>query len=150
MAEKSPGEERAKGLYQAAVEHAKGLAPHFQPGYGTKELTPDEIDLLFDQRALSVEQEHELWRATKEDGTPMYSPEEIGTKVFPERLKLASGGGRFEPKDQHAWINKQAKRAEQRRAQQQAMTEPDPMMTEPTPLPSEPQQSTEPMYGEEV
>lgn len=145
MTETSPGGERAEGLYREALERARGQAPHFQPGYGTKELTPDEIDLLWDQRALSVEQEHELWRAVNEDGTPRYSPEEIGAQVFDQRLRLASGGGRIEPKDQHAWVNKQAKRAEQRRAQQPALTESDPMAMPPPP--SEPQP---PMYGEEV
>lgn len=116
----SPDERRVKGLYQAALENAKGLATHFQPGYGTKELTPADTDMLWNERALSVEQEHDLWRAVKPDGTPQFTPEEIGLQVFPKRLGLMQGGGRIEPKAQHAWVNTQARRVEKQRQQQMA------------------------------
>jgi hypothetical protein len=117
-----------EGLYQAMRKRAADLAPHFAPGYGTKAMTPDDLDAVWNRRAMPLEQEWELHRQKKDDGTPLYTPAQIGLLVFPEREKLAKSGGRVEPSEWISWSNQQAKRqAAKREAQQRQLETPPPM-----------------------
>lgn len=109
-----------RGAMEAAIEKAKGLAPYFGPGYGAKKVQPDEINTAWNTREMSVEQEWDLWRQRKPDGSPMYTPEEIGLKVFPHRERLAKSGGRIQPRDWIAWANQQAERQFKQSGQQPA------------------------------
>lgn len=109
-----------EGLYQAMRKRAEGLANHFKPGYDTKELTPDDVETIWNRRHLTIEQEWELWRAVNPDGTPMYTPEMIGSMVFKDREGLIRSGGRVEPKEWTRFANQTAKRMAERRAQRQA------------------------------
>lgn len=130
-------EDFTAGLYKAAIESAKQLAPFFQPGYGTKEMTPQEELTLWNERKIPPEQEHDLWRQgrTPDRPGPILSPEEIGATVYPNRMQMMQAGGRIEPKDQHAYANKMAQKAEaQRQAQQADPNQPDPTMTTPAPI----------------
>lgn len=125
----TPTPEFIEGLYNAMRKRAADMAPHFAPGYGTKEMTPEDTELVWNRRAMPVEQEWALWRAVKEDGTPMYTPAQIGMQVFPEREKLAKSGGRVEPKEWITFSNTLAKRmAAKREGQQQAAMAAPPMM----------------------
>jgi hypothetical protein len=115
-----------EGLYEAMRKRAADLAPNFAPGYGTKEMTPEDVDLVWNRRVMPVEQEWELWRQTKPDGTPMYTPNQIGLLVFPDREKFAKSGGRVEPAEWIPFVNQTAKRMAAKREAQAALS-PDPM-----------------------
>src|SRR5688572_9510132 len=88
-----------KGLYEAMKKRAADIAPQFAPGYGTKELTPDDAYEIWHRRAMPLEKEWALWGETLPDGSPKYTPEQIGLLVFPDREKYVKSGGRIEPKD---------------------------------------------------
>jgi hypothetical protein len=98
-------EQHLRGLWDQMKARAKGMSIVYGPGYDNKPLSREEEKTLFRQRALSVEQEHELWRATNQDGSPMYTPERIGQLVFDQREKLAKSGGRIEPKQWIKYLN---------------------------------------------
>ena len=119
-----------EGLYEAMRKRAADLAPHFSPGYGTAELDSEDLETLWDRRAMPLEKEWELHRAMKTDGTPLYTPAQIGQLVFPERAKLAASGGRVEPKEQIKWVNRTAQRMAEKRAQRQAALEQPPDIPE--------------------
>lgn len=97
-----------RGLWDATKAKAAGMAAYAAPGMGGRELSDEEIAQAWNTRALSVEQEWDLWRQRKPDGSPQYTPEEIGMQVFPHREKLAKSGGRVEPKDWIGWANRRA------------------------------------------
>lgn len=109
-----------EGLYRAMRRRAETLAAHFQPGYDAKELDGDDFEALWNRRHLTIEQEWELWRARNTDGTPMHTPEMIGSMVFRDREKLIKSGGRVEPKEWISFANTTAKRMAAKRAQQQS------------------------------
>lgn len=123
MADEAPSKKLVAGLYKAMLGRARSLAPHFEPGDGSKKLTPDDELTVWNYRELDQEQEWELWRAVKPDGTPQLTPEEIGDKVFPKRRPLITGGGRIEPKEQIAYAMRIAKRAQQRAEAEQTTPE---------------------------
>lgn len=117
-----------RGLFDATIERAKGLAGYMDPGMGGKRLSDDEIDAAWNTRALTVEQEWNLWRQgrTPESvarGERMLSPEEIGMQVFPHREKLGKSGGRIMPKAYADWVNQRANREEKKRQTQAATSE---------------------------
>lgn len=116
-----------EGLYQAMRARAATMAPHFQPGYGAQELDGDDLETLWNHRSLTLEQEWELWRARNPDGTPMYTPELIGSMVFKDREGLIRSGGRVEPKEWIGWANSTAKRMQARREAKQVALEAAPM-----------------------
>jgi hypothetical protein len=121
-----PDEGFLEGLYQAMRSRAQGMAPMFQPGADSTELTPDDKFTLWERRAIPLEQEWELWRAKNPDGTPMYTREQIGLMVFRDREKLSKSGGHLEPKEWIAEANHLAREASKRRAAaQMAMTPPE-------------------------
>lgn len=121
----TPTPEFIEGLYDAMRKRAADMAPSFAPGYGTKKMTPEDVETVWNRRAMPVEQEWELWRAVKPDGSPMYTPAQIGMQVFPEREKFAKSGGRVEPKEWITFANQTAKRmAAKREAQQAALSAP--------------------------
>lgn len=114
------------GLYQTIRKRAAGMAPHFQPGYDATELDGDDLEAVWNERAMPLEAEWELHRALGPDGvTPLYTREQIGLMVFPKRERLAKSGGRVEPKEWISWANSTAKRMEKRRAER-AMMSPTP------------------------
>lgn len=115
MAVVEPNEQFLEGLYQAMRARAVDLAKQLAPDASGKELTPDEIHLLWNTRAMPLEQEWALWSQTNPDGTPTFTPEQIGLMVFPQREGLAKRGGRVEPREQTLWANQQAKRSAARR-----------------------------------
>lgn len=116
-----PDDAFLEGMYQTMRKRAESMAPHFRPGYGAKELDGDELETVWNRRALTLEQEWELHRAVAEDGvTPRYTREQIGLLVFPDREKLAKSGGRVEPKEWISWVNSTAKRMAARRAAREA------------------------------
>lgn len=101
--------EYAKQLWEKFKEDAANTAARIGTGYDTKQLTMDEKLAIWNDRALTVEQEWELWRAGE------LSPEAIGMRVFPKREQLAKSGGNLEP---DLWIkaaNHYAQEAEKRR-----------------------------------
>lgn len=120
--EQQPSPEFLEGLYQRMRARAAGMAPRFQPGTDSTELDGDDLETLWNKRAMPVEQEWELHRAVKEDSTPLYSREQIGLMVFPEREKLAKSGGRVEPKEFIRWANRTAQRMRARRDARAAMS----------------------------
>jgi hypothetical protein len=131
-----PSSEFLDGLWEQAKARVADMAGQFAPDKAdTRKLTPDDISMLWNTRAMPLEKEWELWRAVKPDGSPMYTREEIGKLVFPEREKLALRGGRIEPKSQISWVNAEAKRQEAKRLAQ--APPPDPMMTAPTMAPEQ-------------
>ena len=104
-----------EGLYQTFMAHAKGLAPLISSD-GAQKLNQDEIDILWDHpRAMPIEKEWELHRAVQDDGSPMYSPEQIGLMVWPQRERIAKSGGHIEPKDFIRAANRQAARMQVKR-----------------------------------
>lgn len=116
-----PDDAFLEGLYQTIRKRAAGMAVHLQPGYGAKELDGDELETVWNRRAMPLEAEWELHRAKKEDGTPLYTRRQIGLMVFPDREKLAKSGGRVEPKEVTKWVNSVARRMAAKREQQAAM-----------------------------
>jgi len=129
-----PTPEFIEGLYEAMKARAASLAPHFTPGYGSKAMNADDEDVVWNRRKIPVEQEWELWRQKKPDGTPMFTPSQIGLMVFPDREKFAKSGGRVEPKDWITFANRTAQRmAAKREAQQQSAEMSAPPMTEGAP-----------------
>lgn len=121
-----------EGLWNRMKDMAGGMAGVYGQGYNTKPLNEHEELMLWNKRALSLDQEWALWRqgrTPETQGQPILTPEEIGLKVFPEREKLAKSGGRVEPKDWHAYIKKMADKSE---AQFQATREPPDMTGAPT------------------
>lgn len=119
-----PDRDFLEGMYQQMRGRASEMAPRFKPGYGATELDGDELEAVWDKRAMSLEQEWELHRAVNEDGTPKLTREQIGLMVFPERERLAKSGGRVEPREMIAWVNQTARRMEQRRAQRAMLPPP--------------------------
>lgn len=123
-----PGPAFLEGMYQAIRSRAAGMAPRFQPGYDATELDGDDLEVVWNERAMPLEQEWELHRAMKPDGTPLYTREQIGLMVFHKREKLAKSGGRVEPKEWISWTNQTAKRMaakrEARAAAQAALAPP--------------------------
>src|SRR5215475_7294483 len=101
-----PQEEFSRGLWEAMKGSTAAVADHFAPGFGGKELSPQEELAIWNERHLTLEQEWELWRAG-------FTPEEIGLKVFQNRQRLAKSGGRLEPAQEIAYANAIAKRSEQ-------------------------------------
>ena len=115
MAEQQVNAEFLEGMYQAMRKRAESMAPHFKPGYDAKELDGDDLDTVWNRRAMSLEQEWELHRAVNEDGSPKFTRRQIGLMVFPDREKLAKSGGRVEPAEVISWVNSTAKRMAARR-----------------------------------
>ena len=111
-----PNDDFMEGLYQQMKSRAELMAPQLAPDTDAKKLTPVDVDMLWDRRHMSLEEEWRLWRQTNADGSPMFTREQIGLMVFRDREGLSKRGGRIEPKDQIPWTNQQAKRAEARRA----------------------------------
>lgn len=127
MADQHVNAEFLEGLYQTIRKRAAGMAPNFSPGYDSKELDGDDLETVWNRRAMPLEDEWELHRAVQEDGvTPLYTKEQIGLLVFPDREKLAKSGGRVEPSEWIRWVNFQAKRMAAKREAQAAM-QPAPM-----------------------
>ena len=124
MPPKMPSDDFLAGLYETMRGRAAGLAPHFQPGYGATELDGDDLETVWNRRAMPIEKEWELWRQGRTPETahlPMLSPEHIGLLVFPDREKLAKSGGRVEPHEFISWTNAMAKRMAAKRDAQAAM-----------------------------
>jgi len=124
-----------RGLFDAAVQRARGLAGYMDPGMGGKRLSDQDIDAAWNTRALSVEQEWDLWRQgrTSESlarGERALTPEEIGMQVFPHREKLGKSGGRIMPKEYAQWVNGRAKREEDKRQAAQPMQSAEGGMTD--------------------
>ena len=116
-----------EGLYDAIRKRAADLAPKFGPGYGTKALTPDDLEAVWNRRSMPLEQEWNLWRQGRTPETahlPTLTPAQIGLMVFPEREKLAKSGGRVEPSEFISWTNQTAKRMAEKRAARQAAAPP--------------------------
>jgi len=108
-----------KGLYEKLRQRARMMAPQVDTNGQTKDLTPDEISLLWNRRHIPIEQEWELWRQGRTPETadqPQLTREEIGLMVFKDREKLAKMGGRIEPKEFVLWANKQAEKEAAKRA----------------------------------
>lgn len=105
-----------EGAYQALKLRVQGMAKNLTPDKEAKRLTPDEISTLWNTRHMTLEQEWELWKALKPDGTPLYSPEAIGMLVFRDRERLAKSGGNVEPADQIKTANRIAKQEAVKRA----------------------------------
>jgi len=126
MADQQVNAEFLEGLYQTIRKQASGMAPKFSPGYDSAELDGDELETVWNRRAMPIEQEWALHRAVKEDGTPLYSRRQIGLMVFPDREKLAKSGGRVEPHEWISWTNQTARRMAQRRAERAALM-PEPL-----------------------
>jgi hypothetical protein len=79
-------------------------------------ITPEEELALWNERHLSIEQEHDLWRQG-------LTPEEIGLRMFPNREILAVSEGRAQsPSAQIQYVNSMAKRSDP--AQAHATVEP--------------------------
>ena len=112
-----PDKDFFEGLYQSMRGRAAGMAERFKPGYGSKELDGDDLETLWNRRAMSIEQEWALHRELNQDGTPAYTREQIGLQVFPDREKLAKSGGRVEPREFISWTNAMARRMEKKRAE---------------------------------
>jgi hypothetical protein len=150
MADETPTTQMVSGLWDQMKDKAAGLGGLIGAGYGATALSQDDEDMLWDQRFLTIEQEHDLWRARKQvpvmgpdgrpvagpDGSPLmqdtaeprYTPEEIGKLVFQNREALAKRGGNLEPKDQYRKFATLAQRAERRRlAVEQEQQQPDVM-----------------------
>lgn len=114
-------EEFMRGLFEQTVEKARGVAAYMSPGLGGKKLTPAEEEMAWSERALSVEQEWDLWRLGRTPetaGQRPLTPEEIGLQVFPKRERIAKSGGRVQPKEWVAWVNSYAERQRKKRAEQ--------------------------------
>lgn len=121
-----PDDAFMEGLYQTFMSKAKGMAP-FINSDGAKKLTPDEISLLWNKRAMPIEKEWELHRAVNPDGSPMYSREQIGLMVYPERERLAKSGGNIEPK---AFIGQANRIAQREAAKRQAAQATEPYLSD--------------------
>lgn len=125
-------EQFAAGLWDSMRGHVAALAPHFSPGYGNSELTPEQELAIWNDRQLSIEQEWELW----DQGL---SAEEIGMRVFPYREQLVKSGGRVEPEQWIAKANALAKRAFVAAKEPPSVASPDaPPAPEPAPPPPMP------------
>lgn len=112
-----------RGLFDAAIERARRLSEYMSPGAGGKRMTDDEIEQAWNERAMPVEQEWELWKIGKTPetaGMRPLTPEEIGLRVFPRREKLAKSGGRVRPSEFIGWTNNYAERRRKAKEQQQA------------------------------
>lgn len=105
----------AKG-YELLKDRARRMAGQVASDEGAKKLSEDEISTLWNERAMPLEQEWELHRARQADGTPTYTPEQIGLLVFPKREQLAKSGGRLEPNEVTAWANRRAEKEAAKRA----------------------------------
>lgn len=112
-----------RGLFEQMKGHAMGMAGAADADELEK-LTPDEKLMLWNRRAMPIEKEWELHREVNPDGTPRYTPEDIGLMVFPDRERLAKSGGRIEPKEFAREANRLAKRAAERRALEAPPPEP--------------------------
>jgi hypothetical protein len=110
-AEQSPHEQMVSGLWDKLKERAGGLGGLIGKGYDATPLSEDDEAMLWSRRALSVEQEWDLWRQG-------LTPEEIGMQVFPDRERLVKSGGRIEPSQWYSRANTLAARAERTRAGQ--------------------------------
>lgn len=124
-----------RGLWDATVNKAQGMSGYMAPGLGGQKMTPDDIDEAWNHRALTVEQEWDLWRqgSTPERiaaGERKLTPEEIGMQVFPHREKLAKSAGRVQPKDWIGWVNQQANRQVKNSEQQPAAVPAEGMTTD--------------------
>ena len=91
------------GLWEAVKGRAASMAPVFGSGSGGTTLSRDQIDLLWNERHLTPEQEAALWQQG-------LTPEEIGMQVFKNRERLMKSGGRIEPSQWISWANRQAQR----------------------------------------
>ena len=132
MPDQTQQERYLSGLWNQMKQRSAGLATTVGPGIDTKSLTPAEHDRLWDERFLTIEQEHDLWRQGRTPetaGQPILSPEEIGMRVFQNREKLAKTGGRLEPSQWYDYISRMADRAERRR-QGAEMPDTTPVSTE--------------------
>lgn len=118
-----------EGLYQQMRKTAAGMAGAADADDDLKKLTLDEKLRLWDQRDMPVEKEWELHRAVNEDGSPMYSPRQIGLMVFKNRERIAKSGGNIEPKE----FIKEANRLEKLAAARRSSLAPPPDMTQ-TPM----------------
>lgn len=93
MTAEDPGTVRARATYEMAMERARGTAGHFSPGYGTKDLTPDEeLATFMDQGETpkTLEEIHEMYRQG-------LTQNQIGLVMYPKREQLYKSG-RPEPK----------------------------------------------------
>jgi hypothetical protein len=118
-----PNRDFLKGAYEAMRTRAQGIADQMKPGVGATELDSDDFETVWNRRAMSLEEEWELWRQRQPDGvTPLYSPEQIGTMVFKDREKLIKSGGRVEPKEWISFANTAAKRMRAKREAREAMS----------------------------
>jgi hypothetical protein len=123
-----PNSDFLEGLWQQARARVGDMAGQFTPDpETTKTLDSGDVETLWNLRAMPLEKEWELHRATKPDGSPMFTPEQIGLMVFPHRERLMKSGGRVEPKEQVRWANQMAKRQQAKRMAQPPPT--DPMTT---------------------
>lgn len=121
-------EQFMRGLFETTVEKARGMAGYMSPGLGGKKLSDADVSLAWNERALTVEQEWDLWRVGRTPetaGQRPFTPEEIGLQVFPKRERIAKSGGRVEPKEWMVWVNQRAEH-ERKKQEQQA----SPMMAE--------------------
>lgn len=108
----------AAALWERLKADASNASGIFSGQGHAKKLTLDEKLAIWNDRALSVEQEHDLWRQGRTPETahlPILSPEEIGLKVFPKREQLYKSGGNVEPKDWIKEANFLGQEAEKRR-----------------------------------
>lgn len=104
-----PNEEFLEGLYQHLKQRVQGMATQLSPDTEvTKKLNQDEISTLWNTRGMPLDAEWEMWRQLQPDGTPRFTPEQIGLAVFPHREGLAKRGGRIEPREQARWVNSRA------------------------------------------
>lgn len=109
-----PSQQFLDGLWEATKGRAASMAPVFGEGAGGTTLSQAKIDVLWNERHLSPEQEAELWQQG-------LTPEEIGLQVFKNRERLMKSGGRIEPAQWISWCNRQARRMhDQRQAEQPA------------------------------
>lgn len=109
-----------QAMWERLKQDATNASGIFSGQGHSKKLSLDEKLAVWNDRALSVEQEWELWRQgrTPESiarGEKPLSPEEIGLKVFPKREQLYKSGGNVEPKDWIKEANYLAQEAEKRR-----------------------------------
>jgi hypothetical protein len=111
-----------RGLFETTVEKARGMSAYMAPGLGGKKLSDEDVSLAWNTRALTVEQEWDLWRIGRTPetaGQRILTPEEIGMQVFPHRERIAKSGGRVQPKEWFSWVNQRAERERKKKEQQQ-------------------------------
>lgn len=113
-----------EGLYQQMKQRAKSMAPMLSTDEDARKLNADDVSMLWNRRSMPVEKEWELFRARNPDGTPMFTREQIGLMVFPDREGLAKRGGRIEPKDQISFVNQTAQREAMKRQAQMPPSDP--------------------------